>query len=311
MADLSDINRLRAIRKNLTARAVLNDTIRAFFRSRNFLEIETPLRIPCPANEEYIDAVLSDGQFLRTSPELHMKRLLGAGYDLIFQMGGCFRSGERGTRHLPEFTMLEWYRSNAGYLDILDDCRDLIAESARKLLEPDKENGTPSPDFFSGKWRVITVEDAFQTYAGADVDQCVADGSFEDVLVDKVEPCLGFKRPTVLMDYPASLAALARKKPDQPNRAERWELYIRGLEIANAYGELTDPVEQRQRFAESAECRRRDGREAYPVDPWFMAALEAGLPPCGGIALGVERLLMALLEEESIDQVVAFPPDVE
>ncbi|MDT8389604.1 MAG: EF-P lysine aminoacylase EpmA [Lentisphaeria bacterium] len=308
MPERSDMDRLRAARKNLTARAVLNDTIRAFFRSRDFLEVDTPVRIPCPANEDYIDAIPSAGQFLRASPELHMKRVLAAGYDRIFQIGPCFRSGERGSRHLPEFTLLEWYRTQAGYQDILDDCRELIAAAAEQVLEPAGEDGAAHVAFFTGDWAVMTVEDAFHTYAAADVDQCVADGCFDDMLVDRVEPNLGFSQPTVLIDYPASLAALARRKPGHPNRAERWELYIRGLEIANAYGELTDPVEQRQRFAESAEYRRRDGRQAYPIDPWFMAALEAGLPPCGGIALGVDRLLMALMGVDSIDQVVAFPP---
>lgn len=331
MYGAEDIDRLKSIRANLQARAVITETVRAFFRQSEFLEIDTPIRIPCPANEDHIDAEPSGRLFLRTSPELHMKRLLAAGYERLFQLGPCFRAGEQGRRHLPEFTMLEWYRARADYLDILADCGALVgtcrdalrvkeaggcilpplsAEGRNTLNQADPEL-TPSnqaEDCLSPDWELLTVEEAFRRYAAADVDEVISANRFEEVLVDRVEPHLGVQRPTVLIDYPISMAALAKPKPGRPDRAERWELYMHGIEIANAFSELTDPDEQARRFAESVQLRQNEGRECYPIDENFMAALRRGLPPCAGIALGVDRLLMVLLGTDSLDQVVAFPP---
>lgn len=287
----------------------LTGAIRAFFRDRGFLEVETPVRIPCPANEDFVDAEESGPWYLRTSPELHMKRLLAAGCEKLFQLGPCFRSGERGRRHLPEFLMLEWYRAQAGYLDILADTRELLHAAARDLA-PFAPPGTVADSaFFARKWEVIPVGEAFRKFAGIGVGEAIAEGRYEEILVAAVEPNLGFESPAVLIDYPLSQAALARRKPGHPDLAERWELYVRGVELANAYGELTDPGEQARRFADSADLRRRDGRTPYPVDPHFIAALEHGLPTCGGIAMGVDRLLMILLGKDTLDELVAFPPE--
>ncbi len=304
-----DLLRLERLRPLLTARAALHGAIRAFFAGRGFLEVDTPVRLPAPANEEYIDAEPSGAWYLRTSPELHMKRLLAAGYGQLFQLGPCFRVGERGRRHLPEFCMLEWYRAGAGYLDILADTRELLIAVAAALAAAGCGLRNGLAERLAGQWELLTVDDAFRRHAGAEVDALLASDTFEEVLVGQVEPELGRGAPTVLLDYPTAQGALARCKADRPERVERWELYVDGLELANAYGELTDPEEQRQRFAAAARQRHADGRQVYPPDPHFLAALDYGLPTCAGIALGVDRLLMVLTGTPELDAVVAFPPE--
>lgn len=277
----------------LALRSRILRAIREWFYAADFVEVETPVRIPQPALEATIDAEPSGDHWLRTSPELHMKRLVGAGNHRIFQLGPCFRQGELGRRHRPEFTMLEWYCAPGDY--------ELIAEQTAGLIRHVAERVGPIPGIDLTKFAQITVHAAFAEFASADP----AD-DFELPLVEKIEPNLGQGRPTFLMDYPIALGAMARAKPGAPQLAERWELYIKGIEIANAYSELTDPVEQAERFADWRAERLTDGRADYAIDPEFMAALEAGLPPTGGCALGVDRLVMLFANSASIDDVVAF-----
>ncbi len=297
-------------REFLAVRSRALTAIRGFFIARGFLEIETPVRIPAPAMELHIDAPpAGPGHWLRTSPELHMKRLLAAGCERIFQMGPCFREGERGARHNPEFTMLEWYRAHSGSDEILEDTEALVrhvAQAARggtTLMGPGGGTVDLAPP-----WQVLTVREAFLTWAGWDPVAAYDPDRFDLDLVNRVEPALPRDRPVVLSDYPAAAAALARLKPGDPAVAERWELYIGGLEIANAYGELTDPQVQRARFYACAEARRALGRDVYPLDEAFLGALEAGLPPSGGIALGVDRLVMLLCGAKAIEEVRPFCP---
>ena len=286
-------------------RGELLTAIRDFFRQHGFLEVETPVRLPAPALERYIDAIPAGDWYLRTSPELHMKRLLGDGVSPIYQMGPCFRAGEQGTRHRPEFTMLEWYRSGVDYLDILADTEALVRHVARVL----RTHGVPG--LAAGMdvevpWERLTVSEAYQRYAGWDPVAAFDADRFDLDMVNRVEPALPRDRGVVLIDYPAEVAALARRCPADPRVAERWELYLGGLEIANAFSELTDPDEQRRRFETCALERAADGAEVYPLDRAFLAALEKGLPPCGGIALGVDRLLMVLTGTTDIGKVMAF-----
>jgi lysyl-tRNA synthetase class 2 len=292
-------DRLAGLRPALELRSRVLFGIRHFFTTRNFLEAETPVRLPYPALETHIDAEPSGSYFLRTSPELHMKRMLAAGYDRIFQVGPCFRKGERGNRHHPEYTMLEWYRTGTDYLGILDDTQHLVQSLARLCSAP------PALQM-DGPWRIITVANAFMTWAGWDPTAHYDAERFDMDLVEKVEPSLPRNQPVVLIDYPAEAGALARRKPDVPHLAERWELYLNGLEIANAYSELTDANEQAVRFAQAAKDRTSMGKPVYEVDPAFMAALETGIPPSGGIALGIDRLIMAFLGSSSLDDVMAF-----
>lgn len=291
-------------RPALEARARIVQTIRAFFMDQDFLEVETPQRIPVNAPELHIDAMRSGNWFLHTSPELCMKRLLAAGYPRIFQICRVWREGERGGRHLPEFTMLEWYRRDADYLDLMNDCEALL----RALLPSGILKVRGAAIDLSPTWERLTVAEAFSTYASLPLDQAIATDRFEELLTSEVEPRLGQERPTFLYDYPVQLAALSRRKANRPDLAERFELYIAGIEIANAFSELTDPVEQRLRFNIDEAARRTQGKEPLPLPEKFLAEL-ANLPPCAGIALGLDRLVMLLAGATTIDEVVAFPPE--
>ena len=276
--------------------------IRTFFDGRDYLEVSTPIGVETPTLEDYIDAIPADDRWLRTSPELHMKRLIQAGHPRVFQIGPCFRAGEYGTRHRPEFTMLEWYCANADYRDILQETQGLLQAVAAGLGRPD-----PLPcrnetiDF--GTCEVRTVGETFATFADADAAALSAT-EFDRLLVETVEPRLGWDCPFYMIDYPAAMAALARTTPADPSIAERWELYIAGIELANAYSELVDSVEQRRRFEACADLRRSDGRDVYPIDESFLAALEAGMPPTAGCALGIDRLLMVLADTDDIADVI-------
>ncbi len=276
------------------ARDALMRSIRAFFYERGYTEVETPIRLRTPCMELHIDAEPSGDHFLRTSPEIVHKQLLGAGYTRIFEIGKCFRRGERGPLHHPEYTMLEWYQADADYMDILEETKALICAAAA------------GRDLRWGEWKILTVSDAFMQHAGWDPAGHYDADRFDIDLVEKVEPAI--KRlggPVVLKDYPVEAAALSRKKPDNPQLAERWELYIDGVEIANAYSELTDPVEQRARFEKCAAQRRAMGAAVYPIDERFIEAL-GRMQPTGGIALGIDRLLMLLLGKTSLDDVLPF-----
>jgi len=291
-------------RSALEARARIVQTIRAFFIAGGFLEVETPQRIPVNAPELHIDAVRSGAWSLHTSPELCMKRLLAAGYPRLFQICRVWREAERGRRHLPEFTMLEWYRADADYRNLMDDCeallRDLVPTGALKVREKEIS--------LTGAWERITVAEAFAAYASLPLAQALSEDLFDELLTSEVEPRLGQERPTFLYDYPAQLAALARRKADEPELAERFELYIAGIEVANAFSELTDPAEQRQRFTADEAARRAQGKEPLPLLEKFLAEL-TDLPSSAGIALGLDRLVMLLTGAAAIDDVVAFSPE--
>jgi lysyl-tRNA synthetase class 2 len=294
-------------RTRLELRCRVLNAVREFFLNIGFLEVQTPVRTPAPAPEVHIDAIPADGWFLAASPELYMKRLLAAGYEKIFQISPVFRRGEVGRLHHPEFTLLEWYRLGADYTALQEDCETLLRFVCQAA---GREGGW----FYRGRliemegpWQRYTVREAFGRFAGwepgADPDQ----DRFDVDMVEKVEPNLGFPLPCFLVDYPASQAALARLKSEDPSVAERFELYWAGLELANGFSELTDPTEQRQRFEAANEARRRAGRVAYPLAETFLQSLDH-LPACAGIALGVDRLIMLLSDADHIDQVVAFSP---
>lgn len=290
--------RVGASALQLEKRSRLLTAIRQFFLSGGFTEVETPVRLIAPALEMHIDAIPSGHLFLRTSPELHMKRLLAEGIAPIYQMGPCFRADEHGDWHRTEFTLLEWYRLHADYKDILTDTENLIRSVALELGSAKVDVQEP--------WVRMTVSQAYRRFAGWDPVGDFEPDRFDGDMVNKIEPALPPDRVVVLMDYPAEVAALARRSPSDPRIAERWELYMGGLEIANAFSELTDAREQRLRFEQCALQRARHGADVYPMDKAFLACLEAGLPDCAGIALGVDRLLMALTGVRSIEEVQAF-----
>ena len=300
--------RLSRRRKALEQRARIVQKIRLFFVDQGFLEVETPHRIPAPAPESHIDAVPSGNWFLHPSPEICMKRLLAAGYAKIFQMSRCWREGERGRQHVPEFTLLEWYRTGDDYRTLMEDCEMLISSLAstpgqeQRLLFRGQEIDLSPP------WERISVRNAFRAYSEVTPEVALDRGLFDEIMVQTIEPQLGMKKPSFLCDYPAERGALARLSRDDPTVAERFELYIGGLELANGFSELVDPEEQQRRFLLEQETRRSLGKPLYPMPETFLDELEE-MPPSAGIALGVDRLVMVLLDAPTIDDVIAFTPE--
>ena len=420
-------------KQTFVQRARILDLIREWFRKEGFLEVETPLMVKHPGMEPHLnlfssefiseEGQYSDKRYLHTSPEYSMKKLLGAGFEKIFQISKVFRNGELGnadflgctggkataalqtpdplqgeptspavsdkspnycvqvlgeneSRHNPEFTMMEWYRGNSGYEAIMDDCERMIKFVVREMeldsslfpfrpkaeeslllnssqeISPLRHEYMTPVEMTKKEWERLTVREAFQRYADLNLDELrdeeslraavqkkgyemttnyTWDDLFFLVLLNEIEPHLGKEKPQFLIDYPASQAALAKKKPHScgvkervGNRdihfceaagymggceaewAERFELYINGLELCNAFGELVDPVEQRLRLEEEQQQRKEMGKEVYPIDEKFIEALKT-MPPSGGNALGIDRLVMVLLGKKSIEEVLLFP----
>ncbi len=308
-AHCDDTHNLARKKNYLDLRARLIQNIRLYFINHDFLEVETPLRIPAPAPEEHIEAIPSAGWFLQTSPELCMKRLLAAGYSSIFQICKCFRDAERGNMHLPEFTMLEWYVSGFNYLRLMDQCEEMLIEVFSKMgcgenLAWQNQNINLAPP-----WEKISVAEAFSRYAKISCDQAIADDKFEEIMADCVEPHLGTVRPTFIYDYPSAHSTLAKLKNGNPDIAERFELYIGSLELANGFSELVDAEEQRKRFFDALQARARKKWRNYPIPEKFLSAL-GKIPAAAGIALGIDRLVMLLTDTKSIDDVVTFTPEM-
>ena len=314
--------------------------LRRFFEDQGFAEVETPILQVSPGNEAHLHAFATEivapaGErghlYLRTSPEFACKKLLAAGEARIFEFARAFRNRERGALHHPEFTLLEWYRSNETYAALMRDCTRVLAEAADAAETGQFSFRDRSADPFADVQR-LTVAAAFAEFAGIDllatisadaVDpdhlaaqlrrtgvRMAADDSWSDmfsrVLVEKIEPRLGCGRATILYEYPQTEAALARLKPSDLRVAERFELYVCGVELANAFGELTDPVEQRRRLVAAMDEKQRLHGERYPIDEDFLAAL-ASMPLACGCALGFDRLVMLATGATRIEQVLWSP----
>jgi lysyl-tRNA synthetase class 2 len=323
----------------LEARARILARTRSFFASMSFTEVDTAILQVSPGNEAHISAFATRMRdpsghestlYLHSSPEFSAKKLLSAGEERIFTFAHVFRNRERGKLHHPEFTMLEWYRAREPYRRLIEDCAGLLAEVAAAAGTGMLTYGGHVADPFEEP-EALSVAEAFDRYAGIDLlatmpggdpdrdalarhaEKCgtrvVSDDSWSDLfsklLSDKIEPHLGHGRATILMDYPASEAALARLSPD-PRLAERFELYACGVEIANGFGELTDPSEQRRRFEAEMTERKRIYGDSYPLDEDFLAALEI-MPEASGIALGFDRLVMLATGATHIEQVLWTP----
>jgi lysyl-tRNA synthetase class 2 len=319
----------------LQARMKLIKAVRSFFDDQGFWEVETPILQVCPVMDTHIHAFGTDilgldlqkerELYLHTSPEFAMKKLMVAGVSNLYQICHVFRNGEGSRLHSPEFTMIEWYRADADYEDIMDDCENLLRHCAKALGVKICQFDGHSADPFA-KWTRISVCEAFEKYAEIDLAAHLKDAQsfakaaeeqgvrvtqtdnwddiFHAVMAEKIEPHLGMGVPTILYDYPVSMASLSRKKPTDPRFAERFELYVCGVELANAFGELTDAAEQRARFVEEMALKNKLYGETYPIDEEFLQALEYGLPESGGIALGFDRLAMLFTGAEKIEQVL-------
>ncbi len=328
------------VRPFLTARGAIAKAVRAWFEEQGFVEVETGALQVSPGNETHLHAPRveltgADGahatRYLRTSPEFACKKLLAAGERKIFEFARVFRDRERGDLHLPEFTMLEWYRADATYDAVMTDSVVVIAHAAQATgIGRFSFRGQAADPFAEPE--LLTVAAAFDRFAGIDLLSTIANGEgdraalaaaagalvriteddtwsdiFSKVLVEHVEPNLGRGRLTILFEYPAPEAALARAKQSDPRVAERFEIYACGVELANGFGELTDPAEQRRRFSLAMDEKQRRYGERYPLDEDFLLAM-AQMPEASGIALGFDRLVMLASGAVRLDQVVWTPP---
>lgn len=301
----------------LAARAAAVRAVRDFFHSERFLEVDTPVVVPSPGLDLHLSALTVGGgdapAYLGTSPEYQMKRLLAGGVPRCFQITHCFRGGERGDRHEPEFAMLEWYRTFASVDDVIDDTERLVRTIAQELSGATALDVAGTRVDLLAPFDRLAVADAFALHAGTTSDEALAlaasdEERFFRLLVERVEPALArAPRPVFLVDWPAPMASLARLSPRDPRVAERFELYVAGVELCNGFGELVDPVEQRQRFERDRAERSRRGLPAYPIDERFLAALEEGIPPSAGNALGLDRLVATCLGAPRIGDVMPFP----
>ena len=283
----------------LEKRAAIVRGIRKFFDDRGFIEVETAVRIPAPAPEEHIDCPpVVGGGYLRASPELQMKKLLAAGMDKIYQIGPCFREGEKGSRHNPEFTMIEWYRRGADYLDIAEDLKSLVLGlmSSREDLGRETEDAKPL-------FKTLFVRDAYREYAGWDPWEGAWDQDrFDFDMATKIEPAIkSIGGGVFLMDYPPQAASLAKISPPF---AERWEFYWDGFELANCFTELCDSDEQRVRFEAAKKSRILLKESDYPIDNEFIECLPR-IGSAAGVALGIDRLVMVLTKTKEISAVRA------
>lgn len=315
--------------------------IREFFKQADFHEVETPLLVKHPGTEPYLEVfetkLVDDQQnqqqaFLLTSPEYAMKKLIAGGLGNIFQICKSFRNGEGlSERHNPEFTILEWYRTNASYLEIMADFENLLLFLHQKIHQTTDHHLTYQGKKYnlSAPFTRISVAEAFQKYLQLDAKELLQlevlkavavkkgyqvdeDTSWEAVynqlFLNEIEPHLANQeKPVILYDYPASQAALSKRKASNPDYAERFEVYLAGLELGNAFSELTDAVEQQQRFEEELALRKKLGKTEYSLDQDYLEALKLGLPPTGGIAVGVDRLVMLLADTTNINETIFFP----
>ncbi|MBW2463634.1 MAG: EF-P lysine aminoacylase GenX [Deltaproteobacteria bacterium] len=299
---------------NLHRRAAVLSAIRGYFDQRGFLEVETPLMVRSPGTEVHLEAFSVDGspegRFLITSPEMHMKRLLGAGLSKVYQISRAFRRDEAGGHHQPEFTMLEWYRGFADASAVMQDTENLVAAVAEEVCGEATVRVAGREVNLAPPWRRVRVDEALAKHAGLSLSEVLPDEErFFRAWVDKVEPALGRDRATFVTHWPASMASLARLLPDDPASADRFEAYIGGIELCNGFGELVNAREQRRRIEAEVALREAEGLPAYPIDERFLGALEEGLPDSGGNALGVDRLVMMVCGEDEVSEVMAFPAD--
>jgi elongation factor P--(R)-beta-lysine ligase len=301
--------------KRLRERARVLAQVRCFFEARGYLEVQTPILVPSPGLDLHLDAFEVAGgergaaRWLITSPEYQMKRLLAQGWERIYQIVACFRRGEVGERHNPEFTMLEWYRANCGVEAVMRDTEQLVAAvtGGTVRLGPRAIDVRPPLER-------LTVCGAFERFAGwsaeATLDAAARDEDhYFRALVNHVEPRLAaLDHGVLLVDYPATQASLARRKPEDARLAERFELYVGGVELCNGFGELVDPLEQRARLESDQSARRERGLPVYPIDERFLEAL-VRVPPSAGNALGLDRLVALACGTTEIGDVLAFTAD--
>jgi len=333
-----------SFKNNFVLRAKIIALIRDFFYKEGFLEVETPSMVAFPGMEPYLDPIKVSLNLLEeknipasliTSPEYAMKKILAGGFSKIFQICKSFRAGEAiDSLHNPEFTILEWYRTRADYKDIMSDFEGLMVYVAEKISDVRFQMSDLKIEYqrseidLAPPWERLTMREAFQKYAKINLDEALdresmervakekgydvyPNDSFDDIFfkifLSEIEPHLGKNKPTILMDWPRQMAALSKVKVDDPRYAERFEVYAGGMELGNAFTELIDSDEQKKRLLEEKELRKKLGKDIYNIDEDFIDALKSGFPPAGGIAVGVDRIVMLFLDTKKIEDVLFFP----
>lgn len=324
--------------KYLEKRARVIDAIRLFFKNDGFLEIDSPLLVKSPGMEPYLEVfetTLLDFNrnpqpaYLLTSPEYALKKLLVAGIPKLFSICKSFRNAEGlSTKHNPEFSIMEWYRTHADYTDIMKDCEKLFAHIAQEMFGSSALTYQGKTYDLRAPWEKLSVQAAFETYCSIDVDTLLDEVKlieagkkrgfdvdetttweqvYNQFFLNDIDPHLGKDHPTIIYDYPASQASLSKKKADDPRFAERFEFFIAGIELGNAFSELTDAKEQLERFQLERDERKELGKTLYDIDMDYIRALETGLPPTGGIAVGIDRICMLFADAPTIQDVLVFP----
>ncbi|NCN45031.1 MAG: EF-P lysine aminoacylase GenX [Candidatus Pacebacteria bacterium CG10_big_fil_rev_8_21_14_0_10_36_11] len=342
MKNWQRISQDSVLKNKLLTREKVFDGLRNFFKTQGFHEVETPLLVKHPGTEPYLEVFKTElvtpektqNAFLLTSPEYAMKKLIAGGMGDLFQICKSFRNHEGlSERHNPEFTILEWYRVNADYTKIMNDFEQLLLSLVEKI-----QNRTDGKITYQGKeydisapYTRISVAEAFEKYVGVTTDELLSvaalkkvagsrgyqvdeettwEGVYNQLFLNEIEPQLiDQNKPVIIYDYPASQAALSKKKDSDPRFAERFEIYLGGLELGNAFTELTDAVEQKARFEEELALRKQLGKTEYGLDQDYIDALASGLPPTGGIAVGVDRLVMLLADAQDINETIFFPAE--
>jgi len=320
------------VRQLFSLRSAIIDAIRRFMVGRGFMEVETPVFMPeaggAAANPfvTHHEALDSD-LYLRIAMELHLKRLIVGGYDRVFEIGRVFRNEGISTRHNPEFTMMESYEAYVDYNDVATMVEELVSWVAQETLGTTQVPHEEGLIELAPPWRRLTVHDALKEYAQVDLEdyrrdeaglralvkskgiEAAPEAGWAKLVDELLSACVEPKliQPTFLMDYPAALSPLAKRKADNPDLVERFEPFAIGLELGNAYSELNDPLDQRQRLQEQARRKTAGEREVEMLDEDFLLALEHGMPPCGGLGIGIDRLVMVLSGRRSIREVILFP----
>lgn len=319
------------VKQTFIVRSKVISSIREFLRGQGFLEVETPMMHPIAggaAARPFITHhnALDMNLYLRIAPELYLKRLLVGGFERVFEINRNFRNEGISTKHNPEFTMLELYQAYADYMDMMDLTEELITTVTEKVLETDRIEFQDAKISFARPWERLTMVEAVRKYTGLDFDElresdaarkaalnrgveCGPTATWGEILnkvfEEEVEEHL--IQPTFIMDYPIEISPLAKRKEDRPELTYRFELFINGWEIANAFSELNDPIDQKERFLRQLDKRRAGDEEAHMMDEDYIHALEYGMPPAGGLGIGIDRLMMLLTNSPSIRDVILFP----
>ena len=302
-------------------RAEIKDLIRQFFKEKGFLEVQTPILVKGMSTEPYLDPIKVEffdeknkkyQGYLITSPEYSLKKLLSQGFTNIFEITKAFRQKEAfGGWHNPEFTILEWYRTKADYRDVMKDTEELVNFLVQQLYHREYFYFQNRKIDVSLPWPSMTIKQAFKKWAGIQIDQKKKIRNFDDwfylVFLNQIEPNLPKNGPLILYDYPLPQAALAKRKSQKSFYAERFEVYLGGVELCNAFSELTHPKEQEQRLKKEQNIRKKLKKEVIPIDKTFLEALKSGLPKTSGNALGIDRLEMLLLDVKDINDLLTFP----